>query len=479
MRQATTVEIEGDTRFPVRPLLILCAAQLIFVAAFQMASIALPDIQADLHVGDSALQWVNSALALTLAAVILPAGRLVDRFGGRVIFQIGAAGLVVTSLAAAASRSIGQLATARAVQGAALALLLTAMFALITHLTPEPADRVRALAWWGVAGSIGGASGVVIGGGLLTLAGWQALFLLVAVATAPVGLLSRRLPVSERDHGRPLDLTGALLAGAAMTAAVLGLVQLTGGHPIGAALLGLAATLTAALVAVERRVAHPLIPLDILGRRPVAGVTIVSAFQGALTNTSLYFFAIYMQDLGGHSAAATGLAFVPCNLALVAGSSAGGHLVPRIGPSRTVALGIGIVAAAHLAMARLPVSDGYLTAFLPGIVLIGLGLGISQVAIATMMTTGVPTGYAGFASSALNATNQLGTAFGLAILVGVAAAGGGGLADRVSAYRWVFAVAAGISVATTLLIPFLLHPARDDVRAERPVSGEAVGQPAR
>ena len=99
MRQATTVEAEGGGSFLVRPMLILCAAQLIFVAAFQMVSIALPDIQADFDVGESALQWVNSALALALAATILPAGRLVDGLGGKVIFQVGAAELLLTNLA--------------------------------------------------------------------------------------------------------------------------------------------------------------------------------------------------------------------------------------------------------------------------------------------------------------------------------------------------------------------------------------------
>lgn len=479
MLRASTSKPTVGVAFPVRPMLTLCAAQLIFVAAFQMVSIALPDIQADLDVGDSALQWVNSALALALAATILPAGRLVDRLGGTIIFRVGAAGLVLTSLAAAGSRSIGQLAAARAVQGASLALLLTAMFALITHLTPDPADRVRALAWWGIAGSIGGATGVVVGGGLLSAAGWQALFLLIAVATAPVVAVSRRLPTSGGDAGRPLDLTGALLAGAAMAAAVLGLVQLTSGRPLGAALLGLAALLTVALVAVERRVAHPLIPLGIVARRPFAGVGLVSVLHAAVTNTGLYFFAIYMQELDGRSAAATGLAFVPCNLGLVAGSAAGGRLIPRLAAPRTAALGVGVVAVGHVAVARLPAGDGYPTAFLPGIVLLGLGLGISQVAIASAMTSSVPTGYTGFASSALSATNQLGTAFGLAILAGVAAAAGGDLGDRVTSYRWVFGAAALIAAGTSILTPSLLRqPASEDC-AERTVSGRPVGHPAR
>lgn len=412
-------------------MLILCAAQLIFVAAFQMVSIALPDIQADLDVGDSALQWVNSALALALAATLLPAGRLVDRLGGKVVFQVGAAGLVLTSLAAAASRSTG------------------------------------------------GATGVVVGGGLLSAAGWPALFLLVAVAAAPVVFVSRRLPSSAGDPGRPLDLVGAALAALTMTAAVLGLVQLTSGSLIGAALIGLAALLTLALVAVERRVAEPLIPLGIVARRPVAGVCLVSVLHAAVPNTGLYFFAIYMQGLDGRSAAATGLAFVPCNLGLVAESAAGGWLIPRLHPARTAALGLGIVAVGHLATARLPASGGYLTAFLPGIVLLGLGLGISQVAIATAMTSAVPTDYAGFASSTLSATSQLGTAVGLAILVGVAAVSGGDLADRVTGYRWVYAVAAAIAIAAIVLAPFLLRPSAANNRAERTSAARPVGHPAR
>ncbi len=479
MGQAKSHDVEGAGAFPVRPMLTLCAAQLIFVAAFQMVSIALPDIQADLSVGDSALQWVNSALALALAALILPAGRLVDRLGGRVVFQVGAAGLVATSLAAAGSRSIGQLAAARAVQGASLALLLTAMFALITHLTPEPADRVRALAWWGVAGPIGGAAGVVVGGGLLSAAGWQALFLLVAVATAPVVVVSRRLPLAPGDRDRSLDLPGALLAGVAMTAAVLGLVRLTGGSLVGAALLGLAALLTAALVAVERRADQPLIPPAIVTRRPFAGIGLVSVLHAVVTNTVLYFFAIYMQDLDGRSAAATGLAFVPCNLALATGSATGGRLIPRLLPARTAALGIGIVAVGHLVTARLPGHDGYLTAFLPGIVLLGLGLGISQIAIATAMTSSVPPDYAGFASSALSATSQLGTAVGLAILVGVAAASGGDLVEATTAYHWAFGAAAVIAAVTALTAPALLRPSPDEKRAERTNAGDPVGHPAR
>ena len=125
-------------------------------------------------------------------------------------------------------------------------------------------------------------------------AGWQALFLLVAVAAAPVVIVSRRLPASAGDAGQPLDLPGAVLAGVAMTAAVLGLVQLTGGNIVGAALLGMAALLTVALVAVERRVAEPLIPLGVVGRRPFAGIAAVSVLHAAVTNTPQYFFAIYM-----------------------------------------------------------------------------------------------------------------------------------------------------------------------------------------
>lgn len=479
MRQSSTQRAEGRASFPIRPMLILCAAQLIFVAAFQMVSIALPDIQSDLGVGDATLQWVNSALALALAATILPAGRLVDRLGGTVVFRAGSTGLVLTSLAAAGSRSIGQLAAARAVQGVALALLLTAMFALLTHLTPDPADRVRALAWWGMAGSVGGATGVVAGGALLSAAGWQALFLLIAVATAPIVVASRRLPASTGAAGRPLDLAGASLAAAAMTAAVLGLVQLTGGNVAGAALLGLAALLTVALLAVERRVTEPLIPLGIVARRPFAGIGLVSVLHAAVTNTGLYFFAIYMQGLDGRSAAATGLAFVPCNLGLVAGSAAGGRMLLRLDQSGAAAVGLAIVAAGHLAMARLPASAGYLTAFLPGIVLLGIGLGISQVAIASALTSSVPTGYAGFASSVLSATSQLGTAVGLAVLVGVATAAGGDLEVRVTSYRWVFGAAAAITVVSTVVALPLMRPSRTQIRAERTTADRPVGHPAR
>lgn len=351
------------------------------------------------------------------------------------------------------------------------------MFALITRVTLGPGDRVKAFAWWGVAGSIGG--GVVIGGALLSTVGWQAIFLLVAAASLPIIVLSRALPPAEGDPSRSLDLPGAILAAGAMTAAVLSLVHLTGGDLVGVALLGLAGALVAALVVVERRVAAPLIPLEIVARGPIGRVGIISILQAALTNTPLYFFAIYMQDLDGHSAAATGLAFVPCNVALIVGSTLGGRLVPRIATARTAALGIGIVAAGHLAMARLPANDGYVSAFLPGTILAGLGLGVSQVAVASAMSSGVPTSYAGLASSVLNATNQLGTAVGLAFFVGVATATGGDLGDQVIAYRWVFATGAAITVASAVLAAALIRPTVEHLRAERTTGEAALGHPAR
>jgi len=170
---------------------------------------------------------------------------------------------------------------------------------------------------------------------------------------------------------------------------------------------------------------------------------------------------------------------VPCNLALVAGSAAGGRLIPRLAAARTAALGIGVVAVGHLAMTRLPVSGGYLTSFLPEIVLLGLGLGISQVEIATAMPMGVPTGYAGFTSSALSATNQLGTAVGLAVLVGIGAAAGGDLDARVTAGRWVFAAAAAIATMSAVLATALLRPSAVESHAERTNAGRPAGHPAR
>ncbi len=481
------VSAAGTTTQGWTALALLCAAQFLTVLNFQVATVALPGIGRDLAFSQQGLQWVVGAHALAFGGALLLAGRLADIAGHRRLFMVGIGTFAGATLACGLAPSGALLLAARVAQGIGAALFTPAALALLGDTFPKGAARGRALGIWGAAGPLGGIAGL-LGGGLLAGAlGWRWVFF-IAVPVAALTFACTPLALrGRRDHptGERLDWAGAIIGTAGIVAIVYGLNGATAatGAPLRVALpLACGVALLALFVAIERRVAAPLVPLALLGRRALLGPNLVGFLHAAVTNTPFFFFVLYMQQLRGYSPFITGLAFLPCNLALMAGAALGGRGAARLGARRTMIGGMILEVASLLLLARIAAEGNYWTTLFPGLILEGLGLGIVQVAAVGAVTAGAAERERGLAAGLFNTAAQIGTAVGLSILVTIATARtaslSGGSASTAAAlttgYRWAFLGGGMLAIIGLLVAIFVVREAEPGRREDEP----SASQPA-
>jgi EmrB/QacA subfamily drug resistance transporter len=445
-------------------LLLLCAAQLIVVLNFQIANVALPLIGAGLGFSQGALQWVVSANALAYGGCLLLAGRLADLYGHRRIFMFGLGLFALGSLACGLAPGQGVLLAARAGQGIGAALFTPATLALLADTFPEGPERNRALGIWGTAGPIGGILGLLGGGSLAAAFGWRWIFfLIVPIAVATLLAAPFAVPGDGEHHTaeRP-DWVGALTGTGGIVALVYGLTSVTteGNRLIRTALpLLVGGLLLLLFVAVERRVTDPLLPRTVFRSRERIVANLVSFLHGASTNTPIFFFTLYLQQVRGQSPLETGVAFLPCNLALIVAALGAKPVIDRLGQRRAMAGGMGVVVVGLLLLARITPEGSYLTILLPGLVLWGAGLGLAQIAAVGAGTAGTTGAERGVAAGLINTGAQVGTAVGLSIMVtsatmrtNILAAGAQpSTLMLISGYRWAFVVGSLIAALGAII----------------------------
>ncbi|HET9382644.1 MAG TPA: MFS transporter [Streptomyces sp.] len=412
-----------------RPGVVLAAvavAQFAVALDLSVVNVALPAMRTALGFTPVGLSWVVHAYALTLGGFLLLGGRACDLYGRRRLFVLGMAFFGVSSLAGGLAQAPWQLIAARAGQGVGAAAATPATLAMLTTTFPEGPRRVRALGVWSAVNAAGGALGVLAGGLLTQYAGWRWVMLvnlpIVAVALA---LVAAGVPAGGRParRGRP-DVLGAVLATGGAGLLVLGVVRteaLGWGSPLTWATLAAAAALLAAFGVAESRAAAPLLRLGLLRSRWVAGANVLVFFSTAGQFAAFYFVSLYMQQVLGMGAAATGAAFLPFSASLVAGSVVATRLTATRTP-RTALVPGALLAAAGLAwFACISPGGGFLTDVLGPCLVTGAGVGLVIAPIVAAATTGVAPGEAGMASGLMNSSRQLGGCVGLASLATVAA----------------------------------------------------------
>lgn len=220
-----------------------------------------------------------------------------------------------------------------------------------------------------------------------------------------------------------LDVTGAFLGTAGLGMLVFALTNVQrgmSGLAVTAGSLALATALLAGFWITERRVSQPLLPPSLVRRRSVLSVNVVTLLHAATTNTPVFFYALYMQQVRGYSALLTGLSFLPVNVGVITGAILGTRLTNRLGARITMAGSMACICVALLLHARITVSSDYFRDLLPGLVLVGLGVGSGSVAVNVAGTAGVDALEHGLAWGMLNTSVRIGTALGLAMLVTVA-----------------------------------------------------------
>ncbi|MER6202868.1 MFS transporter [Streptomyces sp. NPDC001586] len=443
-------------------LVLLSFAMLIVSLDQYIVVVALPDIAADLGYSAQTLQAVISVYAVASAGFLLFGGRAADLLGRRRILATGLALYAGAAFAGGLATTPAVLLAARAVQGLGGALVFPTTLAIINTTFAEGRSRNRALGIWGGSGAAGLVVGVLLGGLLTQVFGWEAVFF-VNVALAGPALLLAFVVIprdGEREKGRRFDLPGALSISLGVTLVVFALVQGPGWGWLSPGILVSAAAgllLIAVFVVIERRSSDPLMPPRVLTNpNLITGVVIAFMFM-ATFGSVLYFLSLYFQEVLGYDALQTGAGFLVPTAVVVAGSATAGRLVTRFGLRRTLAsaLTIGALGAVLLGLAISP--NGTYAGLLPGLVALSIGDGVVFTAMFIAAATGIPDRQQGIASGIASTGSGVGAAVGLAVLVLVATAG----LDDLSGEQLRIAVADGIrttlfvvagGIASTLLV---------------------------
>jgi EmrB/QacA subfamily drug resistance transporter len=407
-------------------LAVVALAQLMVVLDATIVNIALPSAQADLGFSDGSRQWIVTAYALAFASLLLLGGRIADLFGRKTAFLVGIVGFAAVSALGGAAANFEMLVTARALQGAFGALLAPAALSLLNTTFTDAKERAKAFSVYGAIAGAGGAVGLLLGGVLTDALDWRwTLYVNVAIAVLAFagGWL---LLTNHRDAANSkLDVPGTVLVAAGLFALVYGFsnaethdwgsVQTWGFLIVGGLLL-------AAFTWWQTRAAHPLLPLRILLDRNRAASFSAVLISGAGMFGVFLFLTYYLQLNLGFSPTKTGVAFLPMVGALMIAAQLGTTaLVPRLGPKAVIPLGFAVAAAGMAWLTGIGVGSHYLSAVLPQLVVIGVGLGLVMPPAMQMATGGVAAEDAGVASATVNAMQQVGGSIGTALLNTLAA----------------------------------------------------------
>ena len=421
----------AGTRKPWTVLIVALIAQILVVLDISVVNTALPSIAPALHLGAGDLQAVVTAYLMVSGGGLLLGGRIADLANRRTVFLTGLALFTLASLASGFANDATWLITSRAVQGLSAALLTPSALSLVTT-TYEGDQRRKGLALWGVVGSLGVAAGVLVGGALTTWVNWQLIFW-VNVPIGAIALLAglHAIPTpparGERFGVQRLDLPGAAAVIAGLSTLVFALSGTSGhGWASGRTLAAftLSAVLLAGFLAWERHASEPLFPPHVWGVRPlVTGTALMLGVTGILVG-SVFLTSILLQAHLHYTALKAGLAFLPFAFAITVGAVAARHAMAHLAPRTVAAAGFVITAAASLLLARVGDHAHYAADLLPGLVLLGVGVGLVFAPVSVTSMAGIPESHAGLASGFLMTGHEVGAALGVAVLSAAANAAG-------------------------------------------------------
>lgn len=400
------------------PLLVIATAQLMLVLDDSVANIALPTIQNQLGIATGDLPWVINAYILAFGGLLLFGGRLGDIYGRRRLLQIGMAIFTVASLFVGLAQDGLSLIAFRGLQGFGAALTAPNALALIATTFPEGKPRNRALAIYGAMSGLGIVAGLLLGGIITDVLGWRWVFFI----NIPVGLLvllgSSRLVEAELHRGR-VDLVGAVTSIGGMTALLYGITRGAEHGWSDALTLGsfaAAAFLLPLFIGSQWRSRDPLLPPRLFQDRNRVGSYLGVLFFAVGPMGAFYLLTLYMQHIAGYSPLLTGLAWLPFAAGIVIGAGVSSKLVLRLSPRQIAVPGAIIAAGGAAWLSLISEQANYFAHILPGIFAIALGFAFGLVSLTLTAVKGVQDQDTGIASALLNASQQVGVAFGLAVL---------------------------------------------------------------
>jgi EmrB/QacA subfamily drug resistance transporter len=467
-------------------LALLSVAQLMVVLDATIVTIAIPSAQADLGFSTESRQWIVTAYALAFGSLLLLGGKLGDLFGRKWTLIVGLAGFSIASAIGGLAQSFGVLVAARTLQGAFGALLAPSVLGLLTVTFEGSPDRPTA---FGIIGAIagGGASlGLILGGALTQVLSWRWCLYVNLLIAVPTTIVALRLLVNHGAPKRdPIDIPGVLASALGLFALVFGFSNAeTHSWSATATIVALAASpvLLTAFVLIERRAKHPLLPLHIIWHRARGGSYTTIALAGAGIFAVFLFLTYFLQEQLGLSPLTTGLAFLPLTGVLVITSTTvQTRVIQHTGVKPLVLMGTTLGAIAMFLFTHLTPDSAYVSHVLPGLLVLGVGMGCIFAPAFSTATLGVEGSEAGVASAMVNTSQQVGGSVGTSLLSTIFASAvtsylashphTAGLADAaaVHGYTTAFWWSVGIFVLAfalaMLILPGRVKPRMSTVKA--------------
>jgi EmrB/QacA subfamily drug resistance transporter len=472
MSETAGTRLPDPTRW--KALSFIALAQLMVVLDATIVNIALPSAQQDLGISDANKQWVITAYALAFGGLLLFGGRIADIWGRRRAFIVGLIGFAAASAVGGAATTEGMLLGARALQGAFGALLAPAALSLLAVTFTDAKERAKAFGIYGAIAGGGGAVGLILGGFLTEYLNWRWTFF-VNIPFGIVAAAGAYWVIREPEGGRnnsALDIPGVVLSTLGLVSLVYGFTRAESdgwADPVTISLFVASVVLLAAFALVESKVKAPLLPLRVVADRNRGGVYLSLGLAIIGMFGLFLFMTFYLQIVKDYSAVKTGFAFLPMIAGMITGSTQiGARLMTRVPPRVLMGPGFLVAAIGMLLLTRLEVGSSYAAVILPGMLLLGLGMGSAFMPAMSLATHGVQARDAGVASAMVNTSQQVGGAIGTALLNTIAAsatatyiaghAGVGDLQSKALVHGYASAIwwAVGLmAVASAIAVTFI------------------------
>jgi EmrB/QacA subfamily drug resistance transporter len=399
-------------------LLAVCVATFMLLIDVTIVNVALPDIQSDLNASFSSLQWVIDAYALTLASFLLVAGSVGDRIGRRRVFSFGFALFTAASFACGLSGDPTILNFARGVQGMGGAAMFATALALIAQEF-EGRERANAIGIWGA--TVGGA--VAVGpllGGLITEGlGWEWIFFVnVPIGIGAIFLTETKLANVKASDPQPIDWGGVVTFSGSLFLIIFGLIRGNPegwGSPVIIATLGAGVALMLAFFYIESHRENAMLDLSLFRKPAFTGVSIVAFALSAGMFAMFLYLTLYIQDVLQYSPLEAGVRFLPTTLLSFFVAPLAGRALHRIPAGRLMGTGMILVGLGLFLQSGIDVGDSW-TGLLPGFILTGIGIGMTNPGLASVALGVVEPARAGMASGINSTFRQVGIATGVAVL---------------------------------------------------------------
>jgi EmrB/QacA subfamily drug resistance transporter len=463
-----------------RTLFVVAIAQLMIVLDSSIMNIAIPSAKIDLKISDANQQWVITAYTLAFGSLLLLGGRIGDYMGRKRIFLVGLVGFAAASALGGVAANQGMLFGSRALQGVFAALLAPASLAIISVTFTVPKERAKAFGVIGALSGGGAAIGLILGGTLTEYTSWRwCLGVNTPIAIIAATLAIKYIHESKAQGNNTYDIPGVVTATA-------GLFSLTYGFNEAAtkgwsstttiSFLVAAAVLLIIFVAIESKVANPLMPLRVITERNRGGSYLGSLVVGAGLFSMFLFLGLYLQVILGYSPLKSGFAFLPFTAGIIVFAGIASQLLPKFGPRPLMVPGLIAAGVGLILLTRITPETAYATHVLPSLFIMSSGMALVFIPLTSTSLHAVSTHDTGVASAMLNTSQQIGGSLGTALLNTIAAtattsyiAANGALGDKLKPFAMThgfvvaFKYSAGLLIVAAIVLFFFINIGKESL----------------